>query len=203
MIENYVEIKLNPCRKDLTGMKFGKLTVIKPVKTKNSKYSQWLCKCECGNEVIVYSYKLLAGRVKSCGCLRTNIHPYKAMQQENAELKAENEKLTSWLASSEKQKTELCNVIHKKKEQIQTMKYMLFDEKEIPKDKFTMYYRIAQNERRTKSHRDLCTNIVKKYRQTLQEIKDIAENCYDPADKENDGFYTILQLITKAESEEV
>lgn len=93
MIENYVEIKLNPCRKDLTGMKFGKLTVIKPVKTKNSKYSQWLCKCDCGNEVVAYSYKLLAGRVKSCGCLMTNIHPYKVMQQENAELKAENARL--------------------------------------------------------------------------------------------------------------
>lgn len=90
-----------------------------------------------------------------------------------AELKAENEKLTSWLASSEKEKKKLCNVIHKKKEQIQTMKYMLFDEKEIPKDKFTMYYRIAQNERRTKSHRDLCTNVVKKYRQTLQEIENV------------------------------
>lgn len=35
----------------------------------------------------------------------------------------------------------------------------------------------------------------------LQEIKEIAETCYDPADKENDGFYTILQLITKAEEE--
>ena len=93
------------------------------------------------------------------------------------EIKAENERLSSWLASSEKQRMEVCNVIHKKKEQIQTLKYMLFDEKEIPKDKFTMYYRIAQNERRTKSHRDLCTNIVKKYKQTLQEIKEIAEQC--------------------------
>lgn len=95
-----------------------------------------------------------------------------------AELKAENEKLASWLESSEKEKKELCNVIHKRKEQIQTLKYMLFDEKEIPKDKFTMYYRIAQNERRTKSHRDLCTNIVKKYKQTLQKIKKyIAKIC--------------------------
>ena len=52
----------------------------------------------------------------------------KRLEAENAELKAENERLLSWLASSEKQKKELCNVIHKKKEQIQTMKYMLFDE---------------------------------------------------------------------------
>ena len=44
-------------------------------------------------------------------------------------------------------------------------------------------------------------DIVSKYLTTLQEIKAIAENCYDHADKENDGFYTILQLITKAEEE--
>ena len=134
------------------------------------------------------------------------------LQEENAELKAENEKLISWLESSEKQKKELCNVIHKKKEQIQTMKYMLFDEKEIPKDKFTMYYRIAQNERRTKSHRDLCTNVVKKYRQTLQEIKEIAErNIFlspklleingDIGQIQNIAITQILDLITKAEEE--
>lgn len=120
------------------------------------------------------------------------------------ELKVENEKLTSWLESSERQKKEVCNVIHKKKEQIQTLKYMLFDEKEIPKDKFTMYYRIAQNERRTKSHRDLCTNIVKKYKQTLQEIKAIAENGTKTEDYLLGQRYTdlidrILDLITKAE----
>lgn len=120
------------------------------------------------------------------------------------ELKAENERLSSWLASSEKQRKEVCNVIHKKKEQIQTLKYMLFDEKEIPKDKFTMYYRIAQNERRTKSHRDLCTNIVKKYKQTLQEIKEIAEADVHIVGDEKfyyDSIEKILQVITKAESE--
>lgn len=121
-----------------------------------------------------------------------------------AELKAENEKLASWLESSENEKKELCNVIHKRKEQIQTLKYMLFDEKEIPKDKFTMYYRIAQNERRTKSHRDLCTNIVKKYKQTLQEIKKIAnywQNRWWNDIDERQGFDEILDLITKSESE--
>ena len=123
------------------------------------------------------------------------------LEQEVKQLKAENEKLTSWLESSEKQKKELCNVIHKKKEQIQTMKYMLFDEKEIPKDKFVMYYRVAQNERRTKSHRDLCTNVVKKYRQTLQEIKEIAKTGMHCEGMGCDFMPKILDLITKAEEE--
>jgi len=32
---------------------------------------------------------------------------------------------------------------------------------------------------------------------TLTEIKEIAENCCDPVDKENDGFWTILQKINE------
>lgn len=41
-----------------------------------------------------------------------------------------------------------------------------------------------------------------KYKQTLTEIKDIAEYCYDPVDKENDGFWSILQKISECEAEE-
>ena len=186
MIENYVEVKLNPCRKDLTGMKFGKLTVIKPVKTKNSKYTQWLCRCDCGNEAVAYSYKLLAGRVKSCGCLMTNIHPYKALKQENAELKAKNETLKSQL-DLEVQKKEVL---------------------EIKNERLKLQTKELENRMRTLDEEDITVEITEdefeKYKQLkscLQEIKAIAENCYAPADKENDGFYTILQLITEAEEE--
>jgi len=53
---------------DLTGKKFGKLTVIKRVADRN-KQAYWLCKCECGNEKIIAGYALRDGRkVKSCGC---------------------------------------------------------------------------------------------------------------------------------------
>lgn len=40
-----------------------------------------------------------------------------------------------------------------------------------------------------------------KYDQTFTEIKEIAEYCYDPVDKENDGFWTILQLISEVEND--
>jgi CRISPR/Cas system CMR-associated protein Cmr5 small subunit len=144
--------------------------------------------------------EIIAELKHTLDCKNGTIETLKA---ENERLKEENERLSSWLASSEKQRKEVCNVIHKKKEQIQTLKYMLFDEKEIPKDKFTMYYRIAQNERRTKSHRDLCINIVKKHKQTLQEIKAIAEDAYEnESEYQATGVYSeILQKITKAEEE--
>lgn len=58
--------------KDLTGQKFGKLTVISfSHKDKNNR-ACWLCKCDCGNPemIIVKGSYLSNGSTKSCGCLR-------------------------------------------------------------------------------------------------------------------------------------
>jgi len=53
---------------DLTGQKFGRLTVIKKINN-DEKYLTWLCKCDCGNEKIVRGDSLRGGITKSCGCL--------------------------------------------------------------------------------------------------------------------------------------
>lgn len=53
---------------DLTGRKFGRLTVIKRAENKG-QYACWLCKCECGNEKEILSTHLLKGVIRSCGCL--------------------------------------------------------------------------------------------------------------------------------------
>lgn len=53
---------------DLTGQKFGKLTVIKRVENNKLNRVCWLCLCECGNERIVQSISLTKGKCKSCGC---------------------------------------------------------------------------------------------------------------------------------------
>lgn len=55
---------------DLSGQRFGKLTVIRLVERRKDA-SYWLCKCDCGNETIVRgSNHLRKGEVKSCGCYR-------------------------------------------------------------------------------------------------------------------------------------
>lgn len=54
--------------KDLTGQKFGKLTVIKRVENSKWNETRWLCKCECGNETIVNYGKLAYKHTTSCGC---------------------------------------------------------------------------------------------------------------------------------------
>ena len=46
-------------RIDETGNKYGLLTVIKYAYTKN-KRAYWLCKCECGNFVIVKGIMTMA-----------------------------------------------------------------------------------------------------------------------------------------------
>lgn len=55
---------------DLTGRKFGRLTVIK--EDGRSKYGQvkWLCKCDCGTLCTVLGCKLRIGETQSCGCYR-------------------------------------------------------------------------------------------------------------------------------------
>lgn len=58
---------------DLTGKKFGRLTVIEEAGRSKQKAVKWRCKCECGNETIVVSFSLRSGDTKSCGCLRREI----------------------------------------------------------------------------------------------------------------------------------
>jgi len=53
---------------DLTGNRYGRLTVIEYVYTKNRK-PHWRCRCDCGNETIVSGSNLRYGVTKSCGCL--------------------------------------------------------------------------------------------------------------------------------------
>jgi len=55
---------------NLIGQRFGRLTVI--TKNHKDKWGQWcwLCKCDCGNEVIVRGQSLKSGGTQSCGCLQ-------------------------------------------------------------------------------------------------------------------------------------
>lgn len=55
--------------KDLTGQKFGRLTVIEQSgKNKHGNY-MWRCLCECGNIKTIVGGELTRGNTKSCGCL--------------------------------------------------------------------------------------------------------------------------------------
>lgn len=52
------------------GRKFGHLTALSHL----SKPSRWICRCDCGNIVIVRATNLQTGNTKSCGCARMECH---------------------------------------------------------------------------------------------------------------------------------
>ena len=54
--------------KNEIGNIYGYLTVIARAENDKDNRAQWLCKCKCGNEVIVRGKSLRSGNTKSCGC---------------------------------------------------------------------------------------------------------------------------------------
>lgn len=54
---------------DLTGQRFGRLTVIERAENAPNRAIQWYCKCDCGKETTVVNSSLKSGRTRSCGCL--------------------------------------------------------------------------------------------------------------------------------------
>jgi len=56
--------------KDLTGKRFGKLVALERLPVRRSR---WLCKCDCGSTVVVFTTSLTKEKpTQSCGCL--NVH---------------------------------------------------------------------------------------------------------------------------------
>lgn len=78
---------------DLTGQKFGRLTVIERDKSKNNCAVFWLCRCDCGNITSVNGGNLRGGHTHSCGCIRKETEA-KYFLSHN-QLKRENPRLYS------------------------------------------------------------------------------------------------------------
>ena len=63
---------------DLTGLRCGRLTVLRRVESHvqadGRRRGRWLCRCDCGREITALTQNLTSkrntGRVASCGCLK-------------------------------------------------------------------------------------------------------------------------------------
>ena len=55
---------------DLIGKRFGRLLVLNRVENNKWGSSQWLCQCDCGNEVIILGNSLSRETTISCGCFK-------------------------------------------------------------------------------------------------------------------------------------
>jgi hypothetical protein len=56
--------------KDITGLVFGRLTVLRQVNLGEKEKPKWLCRCTCGKEKILSGVSLRIGETRSCGCLQ-------------------------------------------------------------------------------------------------------------------------------------
>ena len=54
-------------KQTLIGRKFSKLTIISQAESIGYN-KRWLCRCDCGNEKVIYQNALCQNRTKSCGC---------------------------------------------------------------------------------------------------------------------------------------
>ena len=65
-----------PAPIDVAGQRFGRLLAIRPQEGRGSRDGRrWLCRCDCGCEVVVTAGALRRGGTRSCGCLRSNGTP--------------------------------------------------------------------------------------------------------------------------------
>ena len=52
------------------GQRFNKLVVLREFEDKSTRGRKWVCKCDCGREIILLTEELSAHKRKSCGCYR-------------------------------------------------------------------------------------------------------------------------------------
>lgn len=66
-----------PKFQDLSGQRFGRLTVIERAPDRVSPtghhYTRWKCICDCGKQTVTDANTLKSGGAKSCGCLSTEM----------------------------------------------------------------------------------------------------------------------------------
>jgi len=62
-------------RSDISGQRFGKLIALREtepgISSSGISISRWLCRCDCGRELVVRKNNLTGRVTRSCGCLRS------------------------------------------------------------------------------------------------------------------------------------
>lgn len=79
---------------DLVGKKYERLLVIAESPSISGQPTRWLCKCDCGNETIVFGMNLKRGLTRSCGCYSKESHLKHGMSKRGEG--AKNNEYSSW-----------------------------------------------------------------------------------------------------------
>ncbi len=83
-------------KKNITGQKFERLTVIEEAGKNKNGCIRWKCKCDCGNEDIVTGSNLRNRNVQSCGCLRKEKQKKKVTKHGQSTSKGQSLVYTTW-----------------------------------------------------------------------------------------------------------
>lgn len=90
---------VKPGMRDLTGSRFGRLTALKPTAyVSRSRGAQWLCRCDCGAQVLTFLGDLTDGKKKSCGCLNSEASRSRLLLAEGTSVKRIEDALTKKFA---------------------------------------------------------------------------------------------------------
>lgn len=58
--------------KDLTGQRYGSLTVLERAGSTPRREAAWLCRCDCGRNIVIPGDSLRSWNTKSCGCFKSD-----------------------------------------------------------------------------------------------------------------------------------
>lgn len=68
-----IKEKMPEKTKNRIRIRYGRLIVIKFAGWDNNNRPLWLCRCDCGREIVIREGSLQSGNTKSCGCLQREI----------------------------------------------------------------------------------------------------------------------------------
>lgn len=78
---------------DITGKRYGLLTVVGQGERTKTGSVRWICECDCGGESLSHQYNLKSGHTRSCGCL--HFRAKRKGNRDDAMLRVEFTKLRS------------------------------------------------------------------------------------------------------------
>lgn len=139
--------------KDLTGQRFGRLTVIEradsSISPNGSKKTMWRCKCDCGNEVVRCLANVYNVKYPSCGCWNKEMAVGRRLEDLTGQrfgrlvaLRRDMEstsKLTKWICKCDCGNE--CSVIANNLKRGHTISCGCFREEVRPKQRFVHGYR--------------------------------------------------------------
>lgn len=67
---------------DLSGLRFGRWTVLRRGKNTEQGQARWLCQCECGTKRLLKSIVIRRGKSKSCGCLKSELTTQRNLERD-------------------------------------------------------------------------------------------------------------------------